>query len=97
MKVEATQNQIMCKAPESKCSKQTGSGALFASALAEIGKNLASFVPQLTTNAGINRTDKKTIREISGEITDELLSIEDEAAEIISKIEKLMKEHEGRE
>ncbi|MFC1560001.1 hypothetical protein ACFL4F_02720 [Candidatus Margulisiibacteriota bacterium] len=80
-------------AVENKNTKAQATDFNFSSALSKLGKDLVNFVPQINANAKSQETDLKKIKAVSEELKEGLPTIEDEANELISKIEKLMEEH----
>ena len=87
-------NQMVQKSTvENKSSKADRAEFSFSSALSEIGKNLVNFVPKINANAKLYETDLKKIKTVSEELKEGLPTIEDEAANIVGKIQKLMEEY----
>ena len=94
MKVSAIPTQIQNqKAVENKNTKVENAGFNFSDALAEIGKNLANFVPKINANAKVYETGFKKIKSVAEELEEELPTLEDEAEEILGRIGKLMEQY----
>lgn len=94
MKIGAIQAQIQNKsAVENKNSKTGGAEFSFSSALVEVGKSLSGFIPKINTNAKVYQTDIKKIKSVSEELAEELPTLEDEAEEILGRIQALMEQY----
>lgn len=95
MKIGAIQAQINNKsAVENKSSSKAGGADFsFSSALVEVGKSLSGFIPKINNNAKVYQADIKKIKSVSEELSEELPTLEDEAEEILGRIQALMEQY----